>query len=143
MPGAPLGLEEIRKLRKVRHERKTPRIPRAYESGPLPTEARIRAHRAVLDALEALRAAYRAVTDDVKSTGDAREAIRRAGEVLASIPLPHSEQTDPIAARVLDIADGLPPAQLRWQILEASTELLAVSRQLTRGDSQERDTIEE
>jgi hypothetical protein len=119
----------------VRHQRKTPRIPNAYQSGPLPTEARIVAHRTVLDALAALRVAYRAVTDDSSSTADAREAIRRAGDLLASIPAPHSVRTDPTAARVLEIADGLPPAQLRWQILEASTELLAVSRDLTRGGS--------
>lgn len=129
----------------MKHERKTPPVfRRHHQSGPMPTETRIRAHRAVLVALEALRAAYRAVTDDRVSTETAREAIRRAGEVLATVPAPHSERTDPVAARVHQIADGLPPAQLRWQILEASTDLLAIARELTRPDaSPTKDPIEE
>lgn len=110
----------------------TDRASRAFESGPMPSESRLRAHRSILDALQEMRAAYQSLVLEPPSAADARQSIERAAELLAGVPRPYAAWTDPIAARALDIADGLPPPQLRWRILEVCTQLLGAARDLVR-----------
>jgi hypothetical protein len=98
----------------------------------MPSDTRGRAHRRILNALEELRAAYHDLFQQPPATGTAHAAIARAVAVLADVPSPYAIRTAPMVLRAAALTDRLPPAQLRLGILQISTELLGVTRDLTR-----------
>ena len=102
------------------------------ESDTMPTDVRGRARKLIHDALLELHAANAGLFLPTPAIEPALASIARVVSLLSDVPAPFAIRTAPLVVRAAEMSAAMPPAVLRWKILELSTELLAAMRDLSR-----------